>query len=300
MRPSLPPLNGLRAFEAAARHLSFQDAASELHVSPAAIGQSIRTLEAHLGHQLFKRMTRRVVLTDAGQMLAPALSEGFDRLADGVEQLRALEQPNRLTLSTTISFAEKWLLPRLPDFNQLYPALDVRIISTDQRVDFTSDNTDIAIRFGRGQYKGMIAEPITNNIYFPVCSPKLQRSNGGIENPEDLHSQTLIHTDWLQESNAAPTWEGWFRHVGATPPKTRRELSLTVETLAVTAAIDGLGVALVHEILVRGDLEKGVLVRPFGDRFAIVPEFKYFIVYPESERDSSKIKTIRKWLHDNL
>lgn len=300
MRPPLPPLNGLRAFEAAARHLSFQDAATELNVSPAAVGQSIRTLEAHLGHQLFKRMTRRVVLTDAGQVLAPALSDGFDRLSEGIQQLHSLEQPNRLTLSTTISFAEKWLLPHLPDFNQLYPELDVRIISTDQRVDFTTDNTDVAVRFGRGRYKGMIAEPITNNIYFPVCSPELQQSSGRIASPEDLHAQTLIHTDWLQESNAAPTWERWFRHVGATPPKTRRELSLTVETLAVTAAIDGLGVALVHEILVRGDLDKGVLVKPFGDRFSISPEFKYFIVYPESERDSGKIRTIRKWLHDNL
>lgn len=300
MRSTLPPLNGLRAFEAAARHLSFQDAASELNVSPAAVGQSIRTLEAHLGHQLFKRLTRRVVLTDAGQMLAPALSDGFGRLTEGVDRLKALDRPKRLTLSTTISFAEKWLLPRLPDFNRLYPDLDVRIISTDQRVDFTSDNTDVAIRFGRGRYKGMIAEPFTNNIYFPVCAPELLQQSNGFATPEDLHSQTLIHTDWLQESNAAPTWEGWFRHVGATPPKTRKELSLSVETLAVTAAIDGLGIALVHEILVRSDLKKGILVKPFGDRFAIVPEFKYFIVYPEGERNNAKIKTIRKWLHDNV
>ena len=300
MRPSLPPLNGLRAFEAAARHLSFQDAAFELHVSPAAIGQSIRALEAHLGHQLFKRMTRKVVLTDAGQMLAPSLSEGFDSLAEGVARLKVLNQPQRLTLSTTISFAEKWLLPRLPDFNRLYPGLDVRIISTDQRVDFTSDNTDVAIRFGRGRYKGMIAESFTNNVYFPVCAPDLVQLSGGIATPEDLHSQTLIHTDWLQESNAAPSWEGWFRHVGASPPKTRKELSLSVETLAVNAAIDGLGIALVHEILVRNDLEKGALVRPFGERFAIVPEFKYFIVYPESEQASTKIRTIRNWLYDNV
>lgn len=300
MRKPLPPLNGLRAFEAAARHLSFQGAASELHVSPAAIGQSIRTLESHLGLQLFTRLTRQVVLTDAGQTLASPLTDGFNTIAEGVHRLQTLDQPDRLTISTTISFAEKWLLPRLPDFNQLYPDLDVRIISTDQQVDFATEKVDLAVRFGRGHYKGLVAEPITNNIYFPVCSPDLLPPTGPGLTPEDLFDQTLIHTDWLQESAAAPTWNGWFKQVGVQPPAGQKGLRLSVETLAVTAAIDGLGIALVHEVLVEDDLEKGVLVKPFDGRFAIVPDFKYFIVHPEADKGSAKIASIKTWLYENI
>ena len=169
MPESLPPLNNLRAFEVAARHLSFRDAAKVLHITPSAVSQRIRSLEAQLGTPLFHRSTRAVALTDAGEVLATDLLEAFDVIARSLARIHRLSEENTFTISTTVTFAEKWLLPRLPFFTEAFPEFDVRVFSGDALVDFSADSTDLAIRFGRGRYPGLIAEPLATQNTFPCA-----------------------------------------------------------------------------------------------------------------------------------
>ena len=205
MASNIPPINHLRAFESAARHLSFQKAAVELHVTASAISQRIRALEVHLGTALFKRLTRAVILTETGQILAVELRKAFEIIGKALNRIEHQATNNGLTVSTTTSFAEKWLLPHLPDFNDKFPEMDVRVFSLDKLTDFFSDGVDVAIRFGRGNYLGLISESLSENEYLPVCSPDLIANSKQLENPSDLRHFTLIHTHWLQEAQAAPS-----------------------------------------------------------------------------------------------
>ena len=206
MNRRLPPLNGLRAFEAAARYLSFTKAAEELHVTAAAVSQHVKTLEDYFGVQLFRRLTRALMLTDAGQSVLPVLQEGFDKLAEADRLLRNRHDERVLTVSVPPSFGAKWLVPRLERFRQAYPEYDVRIDATDVKVDFKQDNTDIALRFGRGHYKGLVAENLLSEFVILVCSPVLQRGEHPLRKPEDLRHHTLLHIEWRLEDEAAPNW----------------------------------------------------------------------------------------------
>ncbi len=296
MCKSTPPLNHLQAFAAAAQHLSFQAAADQLHVTPSAISQRIRALESRLGIPLFKRLTRAVVLTRAGEILAADLFNAFNIIDRSLSRVERSAQSNTLTISTTISFAEKWLLARLPAFSDLYPDLDVRVFSSDNLVDFQADNTDLAIRFGRGQYPGLISQPISLHHYYPVCSPYLLEIEPHLACLEDLRNHTLIHTHWQTQMTSAPTWEQCLLESGAGHVNGKKDLGFSVETLSIRAAIEGQGIALANELLIAADVASGILVKPFGDSVLLTSSFNYYLVFPEESAEKIKLLQFREWL----
>jgi len=214
MSRRLPPLNALRAFEAAARHLSVSQAAAELHVTPAAISHQVKALEEWLGVPLFRRLNRQILLTEAGQTCSKGLRDGFDRLAATVEKVRGRAGAAPLTVSAAPSFAGKWLLPRLERFRSAHPDIEVRIDANPRLSDFERDNVDIGIRYGRGRYPGLRADLLMAENVYPLCSPKLLRGPPRLRHPRDLARHTLLHIDMPVMAEAEPTWEMWLRAAG--------------------------------------------------------------------------------------
>ncbi len=214
MARALPPLNSLRAFEAAARHLSFTKAAEELNVTPAAISHQIKALEEFLGVVLFRRLTRALRLTDAGQAAFPKVREGFDNLAEAVEILRAEEEGKVLTVSVSPSFGAKWLVPRLDRFRAAHPDLDIRIDATDRLADFQGDNVDVALRYGMGNYPSLLVDKLFGAEMVPVCSPDLLDGTQPLRRPLDLVHHTLLHLDWTLEEQTSPSWRMWLLAAG--------------------------------------------------------------------------------------
>ncbi|HUF86748.1 MAG TPA: transcriptional regulator GcvA [Thermohalobaculum sp.] len=296
MSRRLPPLNSLRAFEAAARHLSFKKAAEELHVTPAAISQQVRTLEEHCGAALFHRLTRALRLTEAGQAALPALREGFDKLAEAAEAMRARGRGGVLTVSVAPSFGAKWLVPRLERFRAAHPDYDVRIDASDALAGFAGDGVDVALRYGRGVYRGLVAECLMSEVAFPVCSPRLLERGPPLRRPEDLRRHTLLHVQWKMEDDAAPNWRMWLRAAGVADVDWERGPRFSIENMAVEAAIEGQGVALASGALVAADLKAGRLVRPFAPAVSEATAFAYYLVYPEAKAADPKVAAFRDWV----
>jgi LysR family transcriptional regulator, glycine cleavage system transcriptional activator len=300
MARNLPPLNSLRAFEAAARHLSFTKAAEELHVTPAAISHQIKGLEDQLGVPLFRRLTRALRLTEAGQAALPPLRDGFDRLADAVDLLRAHEESGALTVSVGPSFAAKWLVPRLDRLRAAHPDLEVRLDATDQLADFQRDNVDLAIRYGNGKYPGLEVERLLSEEIFPVCSPKLRDGPKPLAQPDDLRHHTLIHLDWDLEDVNAPNWRMWLLAAGIHDIDFTRGPVFSMMSLALQAAIEGHGVALASSVLVAGDLAAGRLVVPFDLSVCDPVDFAYHIVVPKRTANLPKVAAFRSWLRSEI
>jgi LysR family glycine cleavage system transcriptional activator len=296
MARRLPPLNALRAFETAGRLLSLSKAADELAVTPAAISHQVKALEDLLQVKLFRRLSRAVVLTDAGQALLPRLSEGFDRLAAAVEQMRARDRRGILTVSVAPSFTAKWLVPRLYRFQARLPDIDVRISSAIRLVDFARDDVDMAIRYGRGRYPGLRSERLLGNDIFPVCSPKLRKGPHPLRRPEDLRHHTLLHDEIPGDDLTPPRWEVWLSAAGVSGVDPTRGLRLDGSNLVIDAAIAGQGVALGKSTLAADDLAAGRLMRPFA--FNISDRYAYYVVCPEGAAATPKIAAFRDWLFD--
>ncbi|MEX0922156.1 MAG: transcriptional regulator GcvA [Rhodovibrionaceae bacterium] len=296
MTRRLPPLNALRAFEAAARHLSFTKAAEELHVTPAAVSQQVKALEDYCGVQLFRRLTRALMLTDAGQAVLPALKESFDLLGDVTERLMADQKAGILTVSVAPSFGSKWLVPRLERFRQAHPDFDVRIDANDALANFAVDGVDIAIRYGRGVYDNLRADCLITEISYPVCSPKLLESGPPLKHPRDLAGHTLIHVQWKMEQEHAPNWRMWLRAAGVEGVDAERGTRFSADSMAVQAAIEGHGIALAGSALVGDDLREGRLIRPFPPSVCEATTFCYYVVYPETKAENPKVAAFRDWL----
>jgi LysR family transcriptional regulator, glycine cleavage system transcriptional activator len=296
MARNLPPLNSLRAFEAAARHLSFTKAAEELHVTPAAISHQIKGLEDQLGVPLFRRLTRALRLTEAGQAALPPLRDGFDKLADAVDLLRAHEEGGTITVSIEPSFAAKWLVPRLDRFHAAQPDLEVRLDATDKLADFQRDNVDLAVRYGSGDYPGIEVERLLSEEIFPVCSPKLLNGPAPLAQPDDLRHHRLLHLDWNQESLTAPTWRMWLLAAGIHDIDFTRGPVFSMNSLALQAAIEGQGVALASRLLAADDLEVGRLVMPFDLSVCDPLDFAYYVVIPKRTANLPKVVAFRTWL----
>ncbi len=304
----LPPLNSLRAFEAAARHLSFARAAQELHVTPAAISQQIRSLEEFAGVKLFRRKTRAVVLTEAAQAALPALREGFDRFAEGYTAMRRHEETGTLTVSMPPSFGAKWLIPRLDRFHRLHPDLDLRIDTSERLIDFERDEVDVAIRYGHGSYPGLFSECLLSDSVAPVCSPDLLDGDPPLREPADLARHVLLQVRWkmlLREgdsgADSAPDWRMWLRAAGLTDIDPDRGPQFSLDSMALQAAIAGQGVALAPSTLAEEDIRAGRLVRPFGAGIgtgAGARPFRYHVVCPEADKDRAKVRAFRSWIHD--
>ena len=294
MARRLPPLNALRAFEAAARHLSFTKAAEELFVTQAAISHQVKALEAALDLQLFRRLNRRLMLTDAGQLYLPALTEAFDDIDTATLRLRSDENAGRLVVSVANSLAAKWLLPRLPQFRQRHPKIEVEISALDRLVDFSRDNVDMGIRYGLGQYPGLRVDPLMKDTNFPVCSPGLLAGPVPLREPDDLRHHSLLH-DYVASFDA-PDWSKWLAAAGVTGVRADRGQRYSHSSLVLQAAIDGQGVALGRSTLVALDIEAGRLVQPFGP--ALPSSYACYVVSPHATAERPKIKAFRDWLLD--
>ena len=294
MSRQLPPLNALRAFEAAARHLSVSQAAAELHVTPAAISHQVKALEEWLGVPLFRRLNRQVLLTDAGQACLKGLRDGFDRLAATVEKVRTGASEGPLTVSAAPSFAGKWLVPRLDRFRRAHPDIDVRIDANPGLTDFERQSVDIGIRYGRGRYPGLRADRLMSESVFPLCSPKLMRGPPRLRHLRDLARHTLLHIDMPVMGEAEPTWEMWLRAAGVGDVDWTRGPRFSVSSMAIEMAIAGQGVVLGSDVLCAADLAAGRLVKPFDVGLAL--DFGYWIVSPETAAEQPKAVAFRTWL----
>lgn len=298
MSRSLPPLNALRAFEAAGRHLSFSRAAEELHVTPAAVSHQIKSLEQYLGMRLFRRRPHGLLLTEAGQHALPGVSAGFDRIAHAISGLRQTESARPLTVSVAPSFAAKWLVPRLEDFRHRSAGTEVRIDATERMADFRQDDVDLGIRYGSGNYQGLHVERLAAQEVFPVCSPWLVEGERPLREPADLRRHTLIHVDWERAGITAPDWATWLASAGVSGVNTRAGPRFAQQSMAVQAAIAGHGVALGSALLVADDLTAGRLVRPF--EHALHEEHTYFLVCLPEAADTPRVRMFRDWLFEEL
>lgn len=296
MARRLPPLNGLRAFEASARYLSFTKAAEELNVTPAAVSQQVKALEEYFGVQLFKRLTRALMLTDSGQLVLPVLQEGFDKLSEADRILRNRRDDRILTVSVAPSFGAKWLVPRLEAFRRKHPDYEIRIDATDTPADFRRDNVDIALRYGLGEYPGLMSECLLTEVGLPVCSPRLLEGEHPLRTPEDLRLHTLLHIQWKMENEAAPNWRMWLRAAGYEDIDPDRGPQFSMESMAIQAAIDGQGVALISNALIVDDIASGRLVLPFAEETQHKTRFCYFLVYPEAHLERPKVAAFREWV----
>lgn len=292
MERRLPPLNALRAFEAAGRHLSFTKAGEELHVTPAAISHQVKALEDYLGVQLFRRLNKALLLTDAGQASLPGLVEGFDRLAEAIKRSRERDEHRALAVTVPPSFGARWLLPRLDRFRATHPGVDIRIDATDRLADFTREDVDIGIRYGAGDYGGLYVERLLSEEIFPVCSPRLLEGPQPLRTPSDLRAHTLLHLDWT--TRAQPDWPMWLLAAGVSDMDSSRGPRFTMAGMAIQAAVEGHGVALAGSVLVADDLAAGRLIKPFDLSFPV--SFAYYIVGPQATVSHPNIAAFRDWL----
>jgi LysR family glycine cleavage system transcriptional activator len=286
MQRRLPPLNSLRAFESAARLLSFTKAADELSVTQSAVSHQVKGLEDWAGLPLFRRDGRAVALTEAAQKFLPAVTQALDQLALAGRKLQAVDPGQGwLTVAVMPSFAGKWLVPRLAAFRAKHPNIDVWVASFERQTGGLDADVDMAIRYGREDWPGLTRIKILGEELFPVCAPALAAQ---LKDPTDLARVTLLH-DELRED-----WTMWLRTAGVTTVDATRGPGFDDSGLLIQAAIEGLGVALGRSVLVKGDLDAGRLVRPFAT--ALPSESAYYLVYPPELENAPKIKAFREWL----
>ncbi|MBX3499750.1 MAG: transcriptional regulator GcvA [Alphaproteobacteria bacterium] len=290
----LPPLNSLRAFVVAAKHMSFSRAANELHVTPAAVSQQIRQLEDYLGVELFKRSNRNLLLTAEGQSCLPGLTEAFDGIVQALQQISAGGKAGPLTVSVAPSFAAKWLVPRLDDFRNAQPEIDVRITASMNLVDFDADDIDCAIRYGSGNYAPLFHEKILEEMVFPVCSPSLEVIGRLPATPDDLRQLTLLHDDSPDQDPSCPDWRMWLRAAGVSGIDSSRGVRFNQSSLVLEAAIAGQGVALAKGRLAADDIRAGRLIRPFNVSHAL--DFAYHFVCPTRKTALPKVAAFLAWL----
>jgi LysR family transcriptional regulator, regulator of gene expression of beta-lactamase len=284
VRPYLP-LNGLRAFEAAARHLSFTRAAIELCVTQAAVSQQVKVLEERLGRRLFRRLPRGLALTDEGLALLPEVAESLDRLGDALERVGAGRPREIVNVGVVATFAAGFLLPRLPELAAAAPHLELRLFTNNNRVDLAAEGLDCAIRFGDGSWHATQAEWLLDAALTPLCAPGLARC---LSQPSDLLSQTLLR------SYRADEWTRWFDRAGLSAPPLRGPV-FDSSLAMVEAAELGLGVALAPASMFSARIERGALVQPFRIE---APVGGYWLTWLRSKGPTSGMALFRAWLHD--
>jgi len=291
-------LNALRAFEASARHQSFSAAAAELNVTPAAVGQLVRTLEDWLGTPLFLRNASgraRLVATQAAERALPEIRAGFDRLAVGMERLKEGSANGVLTVTVSPAFAAKWLLPRIERFQLAWPETDVRLDTSLKPVDFIAQRVDIGVRYGTGNWPGLAAEKLMDEEVYPVCSPALLHKGHRLKTPGDLAQQTLIHDLSMDGHAGFPTWEAWLRKAGARNISTSRGLKVNSSAAVLQAAIEGHGIALARSVMAHDDVAAGRLVRLLPE-FSFQSSLAYYVVYRAECVGLPKVSAFRDWL----
>ena len=294
-RRRLPPLNALRAFETAARHMNFSRAADELSVTPGAVSQQIQNLEDYVGAPLFKRTPKGLLLTDAAQTALPALREAFDRLGEAASLLTAAVDGRRVTVSAAPSFAAKWLVPRLGRFEIAHPEVDVWLSAGMELVDFANGEVDIAIRYGSGRYPGLEVQRLMSETVIPVASPELLAERP-LDTPEDLANHVLLHDGSPDADESCPDWQMWLTARGIRGVDGARGPRFNQSSLVIEAAMNGRGVALAKRALAQADIDAGRLVAPL--QIATAVDFAYYVVHPKAKGRLSQVKAFVKWLGD--
>jgi LysR family glycine cleavage system transcriptional activator len=294
-RRRLPPLNALRAFESAARHLNFSRAADELSVTPGAVSQQIQNLEDYVGAALFKRTPRGLLLTDSAQMALPALREAFDRLAEAAALLTAAVDGRRLTLTAPPSFAAKWLVPRLGRFEEAHPHVDVWLSADMDLVDFAASDVDLALRYGPGPYPGLEAIRLINETVIPVMSPALMATNP-VATPADLSRHVLLHDGSPDADESCPDWQMWLAARGVKGFDANRGPRFNQSSLVIEAAVSGRGVALAKRTLAQDDLDAGRLIAPMP--ISTMVDFAYFLVHPKAKGRLPQVKAFLSWIRE--
>lgn len=291
----LPPLNSIRAFEAAARHLSFTKAAEELHVTAAALSHQVAGLEARLGTKLFHRKAHRIVLTETGQLLYPSLHAAFQTIIGAFHRLDRVTLDNVLVVNGPPGFIVKWLVPKLQKFSAAFPDIDLRISASRQRTNF-DDGTDIAIRYVTRDvpHANFHSELLTKDVLVPLCSPSLLRSMSDPPRPSDLAQQKLIHFAAADEFPSQVGWAEWLDHVGQGGVDSTRGPRFYQPEHVIDAAVQGNGVALCYKIIARADIDAGRLVIPFGPELEM-GGMGYYLICPKEQKHSAKIRAFCDW-----
>ena len=285
----LPPLTSLRAFEVAARHLSFTRAAEELHVTQAAVSHQVKSLEDFLGQPLFMRLTRALELTPAGESYAPVLKEAFEAIERATRRL--MEDQDRqgvLNVSISPTILSRWLIPRLADWQETHPEIELRLVSTPKLADFVRDGVDVAIRHGQGVWPGLAAHRMFQAKSVPVASPKLMNGPAALKRPEDLSRHTLLHD--LVEPDS---WRIWLAAADVKEIDPDRGMRFGTGAEAIQAAVEGAGVALARRAVIRRDIEEGRLIIPF--EVPMPKNFAFYVVYPEGAAKRPKVRAFCDW-----
>jgi LysR family glycine cleavage system transcriptional activator len=283
----LPPLNGLRSFEVAARHLNFRIAGEELGVTQGAVAQQVRGLEAELGMKLFERLPRTLALTDAGRSYVANIQRAFELISEATASLRP--EPLHLTISVTPTFASKWLIPRLPDFTSTHPEIDLRILASDRLSNFQTDAVDIAVRYGRPPFgPGLLADILFEQELVAVCSPRLIERRGMPQSADDVLQLPLLH-------DAHNFWPQFFEQVlGGAPALASRNIRFNQTSLAIEAAIAGQGLALATRFFIEDDLAAGRLVQVFQESMRVGSGF--YVVSPRRPRHAGPVAAVAEWM----
>lgn len=287
MSRNLPPLNGLRAFECAARHMSFTLASKEMNVTQAAISHQVKALENHLGLPLFKRLTRKLVLTEAGQSLLPGIRDAFEQISSSVDSVRQTTINERLTVRLGPSLAARWLSPKLRLFWQEHPEIDLCLYHSNSPVDFDREDIDLAITYGDGDWPRVVAEHLLASDYFPVCNPALvDLSTGKLNTP--LKEQTLLHDASHKD------WQEWLELAGISDVNPKRGIIIDDTNVLMEAALNGQGIALCSTMFVKDYLATGQLVKPFPQ--TLESGNAYYVVCPSSHLHRPVVKAFRDWV----
>lgn len=288
MSKRLPPLNALRVFDAAARHLSFTKAADELFVTQAAVSHQIKSLEDFLGLKLFRRRNRSLLLTEEGQSYYLDIKEIFTSINEATRKLQARSAKGALTVSLPPSFAIQWLVPRLSGFNAAYPGIDVRIQAVDREEDKLADDVDVAIFYGRGNWTGFRTERPYAEFLLPVCAPSLLMGENGLKVPADLANHTLLHDTSRRD------WMAYTRQLGVPQINVQQGPIFSHSAMVVQAAVHGQGIALVNNVMAQSEIEAGRLVCPFSD--VLVSKNAFYLVCHDSQAELGKIAAFRQWI----
>lgn len=303
-----PPLNALRAFEAAANHLSFKTAAKVLSVTPTAVSHQIKGLENFLGVALFNRLTRALELTSAGEAMLPKVREGMACFAAAVELTRSNSAKVKLLISAPPSFAARWLVPRLHRFATLQPLSELHVASSLNAIDSAEqaekpligsldprdDESQIGIRFGMGKYPNCRVDKILAPNYIAVCSPKLLEAGFPLNRPEDVRLHCLIHDDTISNEKERPSWHEWLRIAGVSDADASAGPHFSDSGLALAAAVDGMGIALASQSLVSAEISAGRLLSPFD--VSVEQRYAYYLAIPRAMADRPAVAAFREWL----
>jgi LysR family glycine cleavage system transcriptional activator len=290
-------LSALYTFVQVSKHLNFTKAARDLNLTQGAVSIQIKQLEEELGFRLFHRDFRKISLTGEGKELLQVVEPALNHIMTKIESLKSRGLDETLTVSTLPSFAAKWLIPRLLQFQRLYPEIDLRVHTSEQPVDFIIEKVDCAVRYGWGDYPELFVEHIIDEVYFPVYSPDLLQPGKPLQKPEDVHNYPLLHDDYANHTSAF-TWKEWAKAMKVSNLDFSRGFQFGQSDYVIQAAIAGQGIALTRISLAADDLKSGLLV-PL-DKSSVVSDLSYYFVCPPEYRSLPKVKAFREWIMEKM